>query len=127
MTARFSTESRRATYARGRRAELAAIDYLQQQDLELLHHNYRAPCGEIDIVMRDKQTLVFIEVRYRARETFCHAVETVGSIKQQRIRATAQHYLQQHRDYRNLDCRFDVILLRGPEQSPACDWLVNAF
>lgn len=127
MTAWFSTESRRATYARGRRAEQTAVDYLRQQGLELVCRNYRARGGEIDIVMRDQQTLVFIEVRYRANDTFCHAVETIGTIKQKRIRAAAQRYLQQHSNYHDQDCRFDVVTLRGTEQTPACDWLVNAF
>lgn len=134
MTAWFSTESRRATYQRGCRAEQAAIEYLQQQGLELICRNYRAPCGEIDIVMRDSTALVFVEVRYRADERFCRAIETVGNVKQARLRATAEHYLQQRHpgsvgsnsdtDY---DCRFDVITICGPEKVMVYDWLTNAF
>lgn len=135
MTAWFSTESRRATYQRGRRAEQAAIDYLRQQGLKLVCRNYRAPCGEIDIVMRDGTTLVFVEVRYRADEKFCRAIETIGNIKQSRLRATAEHYLQrQHLDDASHDsdsasdnCRFDVITISGPDKILVYNWLANAF
>ncbi|MCS3902241.1 putative endonuclease [Methylohalomonas lacus] len=127
MTAWPGTDARRATYQRGRWAEQAAVDYLQRQGLTLQDRNYHSPFGEIDIIMREHASLVFIEVRYRANETFCPAVETISRTKQQRIRTTAEHYLQQQRQAHKYDCRFDVITLSGPQQSPAYNWMRNAF
>ncbi len=127
MTAWPGTDARRARYQRGRWAEQAAVEYLQRQGLTLLGRNYHSPFGEIDIIMRERASLVFIEVRYRASETFCPAVETISRTKQQRIRTTAEHYLQQQRQADKHDCRFDVITLSGPEQKPAYNWMRNAF
>ena len=120
-------EKRRAGYERGRNAEQWAVDYLQSRGLVLLARNYRAPCGEIDIIMQDGATLVFVEVRYRATEHFCHASETINSGKQRRLRATGEHYLQHHADMADKDCRFDIITLSGPSNNMTCQWLTNAF
>ncbi|MDZ7735330.1 MAG: YraN family protein [Gammaproteobacteria bacterium] len=89
-TWRSGTERRRAIYRRGRAAEQQAVEYLRARGLELVVRNYRAPCGEIDIIMQDGSTLVFVEVRYRSSEAFCRTTETITAAKRRRLRATAR-------------------------------------
>lgn len=127
MTAIWSSVKRRqAAYGRGRWAEQAAVAYLQRHGLELLERNYRVPRGEIDIIMRDGSILVFIEVRYRTRENYCPALESIDSGKQNRLRRTGERYWQSCPDNYTA-CRFDVIVITGPQNKPAINWLTNAF
>lgn len=129
MTAwRPGPEQRRANFQHGREAEQQAVDYLQAHGLKLVARNYRAPCGEIDIIMQDGAMLVFVEVRYRANESFCRTEETIDPRKQQRLRATGEHYLQHHNTVAmEAGCRFDIIILTGPRDNMNCQWLTNAF
>ncbi|AMO69462.1 MAG: putative endonuclease [Zhongshania aliphaticivorans] len=115
----------------GARAEQAACRYLQKQKLKVIAKNYRCRFGEIDIVCRSDEHLVFVEVRYRHSAHFGSAAETVNFAKQQRIILTARHYLSCNagaKQYSELPCRFDVI-----EASPGnsgelqLNWLPNAF
>ncbi len=124
---RPGTDRRQTSHQRGLDAEQHAAAYLQDQGLELITRNYHAPCGEIDIIMRDGAILVFVEVRHRAREHFCRATETIDAGKQQRLRATAEHYMQQHAVTADADCRFDVITLTGPMHNINYHWLTNAL
>src|SRR3990172_585823 len=80
--------------SRGRKAEDIACARLQQAGLALTTRNYRSPFGEIDLVMQERDTLVFVEVRYRSSDVFGTPAETVDARKQARLRATAEHYLQ---------------------------------
>ncbi|MCS5586648.1 MAG: YraN family protein [Gammaproteobacteria bacterium] len=98
----------------GNQAENLALAHLQENDLQLIEQNYLTKCGEIDIIMLDKseQTSVFIEVRYRQNDQFGSATDTVDHYKQNKLIRTAQHYLQQHSQYQNFACRFDVVELK---------------
>lgn len=129
MAAWFNnSESRHETSRRGQRAEQAALAYLQKRGLTLVVCNYRSPHGEIDLIMRESGTLVFIEVRQRSNDRFCHAVETIDARKQQRLRATAEHYLQRHAAHAAAPvCRFDVITLTGRGNDTVYQWLRDAF
>ena len=111
----------------GLAAEHRACHYLQQQGLTLLQRNYRWRHGEIDLIMRDADTLVFIEVRYRRHQYFGGAIGSITPSKQQRLRATANRYLQQQ--MQTLDCpaRFDVVVLQNDHGSTEIDWLQDVF
>ncbi|MBF0218362.1 MAG: YraN family protein [Gammaproteobacteria bacterium] len=106
----------------GRTAESAACDYLCQQGLKLLERNYHGRQGEIDLIMEDAGTLVFVEVKYRSRSEFGDAAAFVTVSKQQRLIATANRYLQRYRQPPR--CRFDVIAMNG---QTGIDWIRNAF
>lgn len=108
--------------AAGARAEQWACEYLQQRGLELLERNYRCRPGEIDLVMRDAGTVVFVEVRYRSRNGFGGALASIDTRKQAHILAAASHYLQRH-DV-NDPVRIDVVGVRGRDR---IDWLQNAI
>lgn len=107
--------------------EDVAIDYLQSVNLVILHRNFRCKIGEIDIIAKDQNCLVFIEVRYRENDRYGSAAETVTRSKQQKISRTAQIYLQTRTWAQNLNCRFDVVAISGPSESPKIEWIKDAF
>lgn len=112
----------------GRRAEQDACDYLERQGLRLVERNYRCARGEIDLIMRDRDTLVFVEVRYRRSRRYGSGAESVDWRKQAKLSATAAHYLQAHPRAAHRPCRFDVIALTGGDAGNAhVDWISNAF
>jgi len=113
------------TRTRGREAEERARRYLAAHGCKLLCCNYRSRRGEIDLVMQDRDSLVFIEVRYRHSADFGSAAESVDRHKQARLVACARHYLQAHPRYAQLPCRFDVVSVNGSDGS--LDWIRNAF
>ena len=115
------------SYERGQRAELVALDYLKNNGLELLEHNYHGPGGEIDLIMLDNNVIVFIEVRYRSNNSYAGAIESIDRKKCERIIKTSQKYLQNNRwASRNL-CRLDVITISGSIDNPGIGWIKNAF
>jgi putative endonuclease len=77
----------------GSRAESAARIYLEQQGLIFINQNYRCRSGEIDIVMRDGEELVFVEVKFRSQQQFGHAVEFFHASKRRKFESAIQHYL----------------------------------
>jgi len=108
---------------RGEAAESLAADFLQRRGLTVLERNYRCRFGEIDLVARSGELLVFVEVRARTSEAFGAAAGSITATKRRRLVAAARHYLATHRADRA--CRFDVVLVRGAEQQ--VEWLTDAF
>jgi len=106
----------------GAQAELVAAQWLQRHGLTLIETNYRSRFGEIDLILRDGDTLVFAEVRQRSRSDFGGAAASIDSRKQQRLILTAQHYLASLP--RVPACRFDAVLL---DATGDLKWLKNAF
>lgn len=107
----------------GHDAELLAASFLQQQNLILLDQNYRCRFGEIDLIMQDRQTLVFVEVRMRSSERFGGAAASISWPKQKKLLNTARHYLAKLAS--EPPCRFDAILITGANHQ--IDWIKNAF
>lgn len=111
----------------GNNAESLAHTYLLKRGLTAITRNYRCKCGEIDLVMRDADSLVFVEVRYRASQRFGTAAETIFPDKMQRLRRTAEYFLQRHPRHAKLYSRFDVIGITGALNAPQIDWIKDAF
>lgn len=109
---------------KGAQAEQQAARYLRQQGLQLLAQNYRCRMGEIDLIMQDGETLVFVEVRLRSNPAFGGAAGSIDKHKQQRIIRTAQHYLASLPHLPR--CRFDAVLMEDAE-GKSVQWLKNAF
>lgn len=107
--------------------ESAAARYLASQGLILLDANVRYRDGELDLVMRDGGTLVFVEVRYRANRDFGGAAASVTPTKQRRLIRAATRYLAAHPAHAALPCRFDVICAEGDPGAPQLTWLRAAF
>lgn len=106
---------------KGGEAERAAEAYLLSRGLRLVERNWRCKGGEIDLVMRDGATLVFVEVRARAGMAFGGAAASITAGKQARVVLAARHYLAAG----GLDapCRFDAVLVQGGR----LEWLRGAF
>lgn len=106
----------------GAQAEQDAAQYLQKNGLKLIQTNYRSRFGEIDLILRDGETLIFAEVRQRSRSDFGGAAASIDARKQQRLILTAQHYLTTLPHIP--PCRFDAVLLDGADN---IEWVKNAF
>jgi putative endonuclease len=106
----------------GQTAESRAAAYLHAHGLKLLARNWRCRFGEIDLVMQDGATLVFVEVRLRSRSDFGGAAASVTPGKQKKLLAAARQYLAALQALP--PCRFDVVALTG---SGAPEWIKNAF
>lgn len=114
---------RSPTQASGDAAEALALAFLAGQGLALVERNVASRLGEIDLVMRDGDSIVFVEVRSRARSGFGGAAASVGAAKQRRLRREAQRYLNARFGDRWPACRFDVCALDGAR----LDWIRGAF
>ena len=114
-----------STINTGKDAEARACGYLQAQGLQLVQRNYHSRRGEIDLIMQDKDSLVFIEVRYRRQSRFGSAAESVNRHKQSKLIACANHYIQTYPERARQACRFDVVSIDGNMNS--IDWIKNAF
>ena len=108
----------------GHAAESKALRYLERRGLRLLTRNYRTKSGEIDLIMQQEETLVFIEVRYRQSSKFGSAVESVTPSKQHKLLLTANQFLQQNGV--ETPCRFDVVGISGRDQTEI-EWIQDAF
>lgn len=112
-----------ASNSRGVQSEQQALTFLKEQGLLLLCQNFYCRFGEIDLIMSDQDTLVFVEVRYRKNQDFGGATGSVTLQKQRKLIKTAKHYLAQldNEPY----CRFDVVAISAETKQP--QWIQDAF
>ena len=101
--------------AEGSAHERQAAAYLEERGLKILEYNYRTARGEIDLIARDRDMLVFVEVKYRADASKGNPLEAVGPAKQERVRRTAAWYLMKKGISQEVPCRFDVVGILGKE------------
>ncbi|MES9961503.1 MAG: YraN family protein [Sedimenticola sp.] len=111
---------------RGPAAEKLGRHYLEKQGLSTQEANYRGRRGEIDLIMTDGETLVFVEVRYRSSSGFGSSAESVDRSKQRKLIDTANQYLQQKFRGNPPACRFDVLAISGKAQENI-HWIRDAF
>jgi putative endonuclease len=105
----------------GRIAEDRALAYLQTQGLVLIKRNFRSRRGEIDLIMRDADTLVFVEVRQRRSRQFGDAAASITAVKRARLWRCAEFFLQRYPSASS--CRFDAVCIDGE----ALTWLRHIF
>lgn len=108
--------------------EMACL-FLQKKRLTFLTKNFRHRQGEIDLIMRQGNTLVFVEVRYRKKDIFGSAEESITYKKQQSIISTANYFLMKNKLW-DTACRFDVITIKPskrPFKTHDINWIVSAF
>lgn len=110
------------TREQGSAAEDQALHFLEAQGLHLLMRNYQLRSGEIDLIMRDREHVVFTEVRYRRSNHFGGALHSIDARKQRKIIATANHYILRYNV--ELATRFDVVAITGKDD---IQWIQNAF
>lgn len=108
--------------SKGQLAEQAAAQYLQAHGLKQIVRNYHCHFGEIDLIMQDGVTLVFVEVRLRSSANFGGAAASIDTPKQFKLIKSAQHYLASLPHIP--PCRFDAVLF---DKTGNIEWLRNAF
>lgn len=113
------------TQQSGQAAEENALAYLQKQGLQLVIRNYSCRLGEIDLVMRDGQYWVFVEVRFRSTPRFGGAIGSITLAKRLKILNTATHYMVKNKLLDRHPMRFDVVCIDG--HSAMVVWLKDAF
>lgn len=112
------------TIAIGSQAEQESRQFLEKNGLVFLEANYFCKIGEIDLIMDDEGTRVFVEVRYRKHPRYGNGVESVTRSKQNKIIRAAKHYLMHYNLYDKIPCRFDVI---AEDANKNIIWIKNAF
>ena len=109
-------------------AELFACRHLQQQGLTLVTRNFRCKVGEIDLVMQQGDTIVFVEVRYRKSDRYGSAAESVDFRKQRKLINTALFFMQKYDPRLQRPYRFDVVAIEGePPHDARVKWISPAF
>lgn len=111
----------------GASAEDAALAHLQGEGLVLLARNARYAFGEIDLVMREGTTLVFVEVRFRRPSRFGGGALSVDAHKRRKIARASQAWLSAHKQYSDAGCRFDVVAATPGADGIDCEWIRAAF
>ncbi|MBY0271084.1 MAG: YraN family protein [Burkholderiales bacterium] len=108
---------------RGEQAEALAADFLRGRGLRITARNYRCRYGEIDLIAREGATVVFVEVRSRASDTYGGAAASITAAKREKLIKTARHYLAGVTPLPA--CRFDAVLVSG--EPPRVEWIRNAI
>lgn len=109
---------------KGAAEEELAHNYLLKQGLKPVARNWRCAGGELDLVMRTRDTLVIVEVRKRSREDFGGAAASIDARKRERLIHTAKMFLAQNAEYADISARFDVITL---DRVNRINWIKAAF
>ena len=107
--------------------EQQALTYLLDAGLRLVAKNVRYPAGELDLIMKDDEQIVFVEVKFRTNKTFGGAIASVTGRKQQRLRKAALIWLQKHNLLHSHSCRFDLVAISIQANQLRFDWLKNIF
>jgi putative endonuclease len=113
--------------ADGARYENLALAHLESAGLALIERNYACRYGEIDLVMRERDVVVFVEVRYRRAGAFGDGVDSVGAGKRAKLVRAAGAFLAEHPRLAERACRFDVLAIGDGDGAPSIDWRRNAF
>ncbi|KGI77067.1 YraN family protein [Oleiagrimonas soli] len=113
--------------ATGDAFEDRALAHLERAGLKAVARNFHTRFGELDLIMRDGATLVFVEVRYRRSRGYGGAAMSVTARKRERLVRAAEGFLAAHPEHAERDCRFDVIAFEGDAERPDTAWHRAAF
>ena len=111
----------------GAQWEKTAESFLRNHGLTLLQRNFTSRFGEIDLIMEDEETLVFVEVKFRKSNQHGSGAAAVTFHKQGKISRTAAWYLATNPRRSEQICRFDVIAINPHERDQGINWIKNAF
>ena len=130
-TLRMAEQALNPAQLKGRKSgthwEKTAESFLRDQGLKLLNRNFSSRFGEIDLIMEDEKTVVFIEVKFRKNNQHGSGADAVTFHKQNRISRTAAWYLAMNTHRAEQFCRFDVISIDPKKRDQGIDWIKNAF
>ncbi|MGR0318018.1 YraN family protein [Agromyces sp. ZXT2-3] len=102
----------------GRRGEQVAAEHLEARGMRVLDRNWRCPQGELDLVLRDGDATVFVEVKTRTGPSFGHPFEAITAVKLARLRRLALAWCEAH-DAPSARIRIDAVAVHAPSASPA--------
>ncbi len=109
----------------GSEGEDLAVNFLKDKGYKIISRNYKTPIGEIDVVAKDGETLVFVEVKTRTTDSFGYPFEAVNSKKRHKLKNLALLYLKKHKK----DCavRFDVMSIHMNNDKKEIEHIEDAF
>ena len=107
----------------GALSEQQACEFLENNGLKLITRNFHCCFGEIDLIMKDHDTLVFVEVRFRKSNSHGDAMATITKAKQSKLIKTAHYFLNKHQQWQNFAYRFDAVASSDKQTT----WLKSAF
>lgn len=111
----------------GQNAEDMACNHLKQKGFEIVSKNYRALRGEVDIICKDRDDWVFVEVKARSSNRFGGAASAIPRSKQEQVAKVASHYLMANGLFGEVACRFDVVLVDAGARPYQVTHIPNAF
>lgn len=109
----------------GSKGEEIAADYLKKRGYSILYRNYKTPYGEADIIIKDNDTVVFVEVKTRSNISFGQPFEAVNFKKQERLKRIALFYMKNI--HRQIKIRFDVISISSEDGRDKVEHIKEAF
>ena len=110
----------------GKKSELIATTHLKKHGYKILEQNYRTKLGEIDIIAKDQDTLVFVEVKARSSNRFGNPKWAVTPKKQRKVSMVALLYIKSTKQS-NVKARFDVVAISSAKDNPSIEIIKNAF
>jgi putative endonuclease len=110
---------------KGKEGELLVAQYLQKHGYTIVTQNYRKRFGEVDVIAQKKDTIAFVEVKWR-HNPLVDSAELIGPSKQKKIISIAKHFLSTHND-EEVVCRFDVALIEDNNNTINLQYIENAF
>jgi putative endonuclease len=109
----------------GHKGEDIAINFLKQKGYKILKHNYNTPLGEADIIAKDNDTIVFVEVKARSSDAFGQPFEAVNYRKQEKFKKIALYYLKHNKI--ELPVRFDIVSIISRDGKAEVNHIIEAF
>jgi putative endonuclease len=116
-----------ATKALGARGEDLAVQYLKKKGFKVIERNYHCSAGEIDLIAREKNTLVFVEIKTRSSSDYGLPQDAVDRFKQKKMIEVARAYLAEHHLTEDIPARFDVVAIQLTPTGPDIELIKDAF
>jgi putative endonuclease len=116
-----------ASKALGSKGEDLAVQYLKKKGFKVIERNYHCSAGEIDLIAREKNTLVFVEIKTRSSSDFGLPQDAVDRFKQRKMIETARYYLAEHHLTEDIPARFDVVAIHLTPDGPHIELIKDAF
>ncbi len=116
-----------ATKVLGAKGEDLAVRHLKKKGFKVIERNYHCPAGEIDLIARDKNTLVFVEIKARSSSEFGLPQEAVDRFKQRKMIEAARTYLSEHHLTDDIPARFDVVAIHLMPAGEDIELIKDAF
>ena len=114
--------------SKGRRGEDVALEYLKKKGYKFITRNFRWRAGEIDLILKKKKMLIFVEVRsFTSDKMGMEPLETIGPLKIKRLLKTAMFFIETHPEFQDYDLRFDAVGVKFSQNGVKIHHIENAI